>query len=280
MSAPSTNVVDRAGRERVVAAEQIGNRVAHQPQIDRAVGGVGPVHHRDQLGRVGRGEDRHVRHRTHDRQVLDVEVGLADCADQQARVGAGDLDVRVALRHQHPDRVERAVGEEHGERRRPRHVADRGQPGCRADQVLLGDAHLEEPVRVGLGELVGLGRVGEITVQDDRPRIAVRRARRACRPTRLSWPSPLLLRSCSGRSARWTRSSVRGRVLVGVEQVELIGSSSWRARSKSSALGTMLCQVCTPSASDRPLPFTVWAMITVGRPWKSPDCAISYALSI
>ena len=100
-------------------------------------------------------------------------MGLADGTDQQPRVGRDDLDVRVALGDQHPDRVEGAVGEEDGEGRGPGHEADRGQPGGRSDEVLLGDAHLEETVRVGLGELVGLRGVGQVTVQDHRARIAV-----------------------------------------------------------------------------------------------------------
>jgi hypothetical protein len=42
-----------------------------------------------------------------------------------------------------------------------------GQTCSGADQILLGDAHLEEALRVGLGELVDLGGVAEITVEDD-----------------------------------------------------------------------------------------------------------------
>ena len=129
-------------------------------------------------------------------------------------VGADDLDVGVALGHQHPDRIERAVGEEDGERRGPRHEPDGGQPGGGADQVLLGDAHLEEPVRMGLGELVRLGRVGQIAVEDDRTRIGVAEL------------DQLLAPHIAHRGHAVTPFSALLRVVglcVGIEQVDLVG---------------------------------------------------------
>src|SRR3954467_14822827 len=160
------------------------------------------------------------------------------------------------------------MSEEDGERAGPRHVSKRGEAGGSADEVLLGNAHLEEPIRVRLRELVSLGGVGQIPVQDNGSRVVgaefdelvppgVAHRLHAEAPfcgvngfrcwRRLGWP-----RSCS------SSSSIS------------CGSSSCRARSKSSADGTMLCQVCTPSAKDRPLPLTVCAMMTVGREATSP----------
>ena len=147
----------------------------------------------------------------------------------------------------------RAVGEEDRERRGPRHVPDRGEPGGRADQVLLGNTHLEEPIRVGLGELVRLGRVGQIPVQHDRARIGVGRARRASLPIRHASPS---WRSSVLRAARVCRSWSGNRAARSHRDPAPAGPS----RSPP-ADGTMLCQVCTPSARDKPLPLTVCAMM-------------------
>ena len=82
--ATGAQLVNRARREGVVGTEQIRYGVADDSQVDRAVVGLGPIHHGPQFDGVGRGENRQVGHRPHDRQVLDVEVGLADRADQQA----------------------------------------------------------------------------------------------------------------------------------------------------------------------------------------------------
>ena len=76
----------------------------------------------------------------------------------QPDVGAGD--------RRHADEVV-CAGKERGERRRERLVpahahADRGR-----DQLLLGDEDLEEAVRVRLGELVGVRRVGHLAVHGD-----------------------------------------------------------------------------------------------------------------
>ena len=82
-------------------------------------------------------------------------------------VGGPDLDVGVGLGDEHPDRVGRPVGEEHAERRQPRDVAERREAGRDADHVLLGDAHLEEALGVGVGEPVGPGRGPEVAVEDE-----------------------------------------------------------------------------------------------------------------
>ena len=148
------------------------------------------------------------------------------------------------------------VSEEHGERRGPRHEPGRGQSGGHSDQVLLSDAHLQESVGVGLGELVRLRGSGQVPILQHHHRAPLCRARRASPPTHPASPSSCL---CSVRGVpAGSRSS---------------GSSSCRASSKSSSLGTMLCQVCTPSASERPLPLTVCASNTVGRPLGSPSRA-------
>jgi hypothetical protein len=44
--------------------------------------GLRPIHHRDQLWFIGRRQHDHVGHRSHDRQVLHVEVGLTNRADE------------------------------------------------------------------------------------------------------------------------------------------------------------------------------------------------------
>src|SRR6478672_11556353 len=59
------------------------------------------------------------------------------------------------------------MSEEDSERRGPRHISDAGQTCGGADEILFGDAHLEEAFGMSLGELVDLGGVAEITVEDD-----------------------------------------------------------------------------------------------------------------
>src|SRR3954454_9538371 len=73
----------------------------------------------------------------------------------------------MALRHEHSDGIDRSMGEKDSERGSPRYVTDAGQTCSGADQILFGDAHLEEAFGVSLGELVDLRGVAEVTVEDD-----------------------------------------------------------------------------------------------------------------
>ena len=54
------------------------------------------------------------------------------------------------------------------------------RPTAAPKHLLLGDEHLEEAIRIGLLELVGVRRVGHLAVEDDhRPADAAPRATRA-----------------------------------------------------------------------------------------------------
>src|SRR3954452_9166480 len=46
-------------------------------------------------------------------------------------------------------------------------MTDRSETGGHTDQIPRGDPHLDEALGMGRGELVGLGRVGEVAVHDD-----------------------------------------------------------------------------------------------------------------
>ena len=66
----------------------------------------------------------------------------------------------------------RTTANEH-ERADERHQADVARPGGHAQHVLLGDAHLEVALRVGLLEDVGPGRDAEVPVEHDDARVGV-----------------------------------------------------------------------------------------------------------
>ena len=63
----------------------------------------------------------------------------------------------MRLRHEHADRVKRTVSKEHGKRGQPRDESERREPSGHPHTILLGDAHLEEPARMGRGKLIRLG---------------------------------------------------------------------------------------------------------------------------
>jgi hypothetical protein len=85
-------------------------------------------------------------------------VRLAGEAGEETRIGGADLHVGMRLGEGDPDLVDSAMGEEHRERREPRHEAQRGQAGRDTDHVLFGDPHLEEAIGIRRGESVGPGR--------------------------------------------------------------------------------------------------------------------------
>ena len=87
--------VDLSRDEGVVGTEEIGNAVARDAHVDRPIVCGGPVHHRDQLRGVRRGQDDHARHGAHDGEILHVQVCFAHGADQQAGIGTDDLHVGV-----------------------------------------------------------------------------------------------------------------------------------------------------------------------------------------
>ena len=77
----------------------------------------------------------------------------------------------------HPDEVV-GPGEERREGRGERPVAAHPTADRGGDHLLLGDEHLEVAVGVGLGELVGVGRVADLAVQRDDVAARAQRAQR------------------------------------------------------------------------------------------------------
>ena len=90
-------------------------------------------------------------------------------------VRAAQVDGRVRDRR-HANLIVGAR-EEGGESRGERLLAQDAEADGRAEELLLGDEHLEEAVGMGLLEFVGVGRVGHLGVQRDdvRPAGAQRR---------------------------------------------------------------------------------------------------------
>ena len=138
---------------------------ARRAHVDDA-GGVG--HHAHELGRlVGVAWVEHCRavDRAHRGQVLERHLRRPVLADLDACVRADQPD--VGLRDaRHADEVVGAA-EEGGEGRRERLVAAHAHPHRGRHQLLLGDPHLEEPIGVRLGELVGVSRVRDLAVHGD-----------------------------------------------------------------------------------------------------------------
>src|SRR5690606_40646670 len=109
-----------------------------------------------------------------------------------------------------------------------------------AEHILLGDAHLEEPVRVRLLEHVCLGRVRQVTIQHDHVGILVPELDQPLAP-----------------------GVAHGNLRVG--HLTSSGSASSRPDfSMSSAVGTCACHMKSPSMKETPLPLTVFATMQVG----------------
>ena len=102
-----------------------------------------------------------VRHPAQDGEVLGGLVAGA-VAGGQAGEGADHVDVQVGLGDIEAEEVVRATGGEDRVRRGEGYEAGLGHPGRGAEHQRLGHPHLEEPVRVLLGEDVHVGVLGEI----------------------------------------------------------------------------------------------------------------------
>ncbi len=118
------------------------------------------VQHVGELGLVRRRQDHEVGHRAQVGQVEHAVVGRAVLADETPAIEAED-DVEVLQRDVHDELVVCTL-QERGVDGHDRQAAAERHAGGEADSVLLGDAHIEETVRVLLGEPVkpGAGRHG------------------------------------------------------------------------------------------------------------------------
>ena len=85
-------------------------------------------------------------------------------------MGADDLHVGAVVGHRHADLLE-AAHHEAGEAADERDLARQRHAGADAHHVALGDAHVEEPLGMLPGELIGHGGLPEVSVEDDDVRI-------------------------------------------------------------------------------------------------------------
>ncbi len=162
---------------------------------------------------------------------------FAGKSGHNAGISRPDLYVSVRLCNQHSDGVNGAVGKEDREAGEPRDKADRGQAHRYAHEVLLGDAHLQKPIRMRFGEFVRFGRVGQVRIQNEEVRISFTQSDQRVSPD---------VAHCFHTAAS-----------------SLMPSSS-AIIFNSSLVATLECHSCLPSVKCTPLPFTVCARIMVG----------------
>ena len=93
-------------------------------------------------------------------------MGTAVGADQYAGVGRADLDIAVGVGQRVAYLIIGAPGGEGGEGAGENRGPEGRHAGGKADQVGLGDAHVEEPLGILLGEMHCLGRLREVGVHD------------------------------------------------------------------------------------------------------------------
>ena len=82
-------------------------------------------------------------------------------------MGGADLDVQVRIADGVADLLEGPPGGEHGEGGGKGHEAGRRGAGRHGHHVALGDAAVEVALGKGLFENGGLGRAGQIRIEDD-----------------------------------------------------------------------------------------------------------------
>ena len=152
---------------------------------------------------------------------------------------AAEFDVGVRVGHVGLDLFERPPGQEGGCTADKGDQAAVGQSGPYTDHVLLGDAHVDEPDRVHLAELVQLARADRVV--DD------------------------------GDDALILRCELAELIFKGIATIIELGhdapsSSSLRAVASSSALGTRWCQAALSRMNETPCPLCVCAMMQFGLP--------------
>ena len=111
-----------------------------------------PTHRSAGLGRVGRHHDAEAGDRPQPGQVLDRVVGGTEFAVRDAGAHAAEHDRGLAVGDVRLDLLERPAGEERRRRANERHVSAERQPGADADHLLLGDAHVDQPIAGTRGE--------------------------------------------------------------------------------------------------------------------------------
>src|SRR5579883_1588649 len=116
-------------------------------------------------GGVGGVKDREIGFGADHGDVLEAHLGGAVLADGDADVGAGELDIEPADGGDANKVV--SAGEEAGEGRGEGDFSAAGEAHCHAEDVLLGDVAFQEAVRGGFFEVLGVGGVFDVAVEND-----------------------------------------------------------------------------------------------------------------
>lgn len=153
--------------EGVLCPEDVRQGQARDPKVDRTGCLHGGAHDRAKVRVVARVGYLHVGQAAHDRDVLDAVVRGTRPARGQAHVGARDLHVECRVADGDGDLVQRPSRGEDREGRGKRGEALQGEPRGDAEEILLGDAHLDESLGKGLHEQDRLGGRVEVGVQHD-----------------------------------------------------------------------------------------------------------------
>ena len=225
------------------------------------------------LVRVAGIQDGAAVHRAHHREVLECHLGRTVLADRDARVRTGEADVRVRDRG-HSDEVVRA-GEERRERRCEGDEADHLHPYRDRDHALLRDVHLEEAVGGRLLEVLGVRRVAHLGIEDHdvrRGRTERRERLPICLARRKGLGVLLEIRRLGRRDGAGCQSAGSD-----VEGVRRLGADLREGLLRLLGSSASPCQPGLSSMNETPLPFTVRAMIAVGR---DPERARPNASSI
>ena len=231
-SEPSRSTRPRPGSSAPSSSMRRGDGPMASRIATRALGLLDrPAHERARLLRVRRLRDRHARQRAEQRDVADALVRLSRAGGDQPRVVQRVDDLRPLARLV-VDLLVRARGEERRERVDDREEAVAGEAGRGRDHVLLGDAALEEALRVREleGAHAAVGR--EVGVEDDEVARAARRARRAPRRRRRRRTRPS--RSAVARPAPLSGSPCRGEACLALSPAAARRTTAGRARARRS----------------------------------------------
>jgi len=140
---------------------------ATKPEVERTWGLIGGSHRGTGLDVIGWHDHRHSRDGAHEGDVLVALVRGSILAHRETGVRGADLHVEMGVADGVPDLLVRAARGKHREGARKRHMTRRRDAGRYAHEVALGDADIEEALRVGGLELAGLGGRSQIGVEND-----------------------------------------------------------------------------------------------------------------
>ena len=107
-------------------------------------------------------DDGHVGDGAHDGEVLDAVVGGTRSTERDAAVGGDDFDGQLLISRVRPDLLAASQAREDGEGGGEGNEADFGKACRHAEEVLLRDADVEEPVGECFTEQTDVGGFGKV----------------------------------------------------------------------------------------------------------------------